>query len=216
MSEACVIADWPAPKSIVAGTTTRQGGVAELPAAPRFLQQVHGVRVAQLDDPAFVPGQTEADAVIGRQSGDICVVQTADCLPVLLCAADGSEFAAVHAGWRGLAAGVLDATLARMSAQTADLLAWLGPAIGQARFEVGDEVREAFAAAGFACQDRFARNHRGRWQADLFGLASDRLQACGVAAVHGRRDCTFDQPDRYYSYRRDGATGRLLSFVYCA
>lgn len=209
-------ADWPAPSCIVAGTTTRHGSAADLPATPRLLHQVHGARVVQLGDPGFDQGAPEADAVIGAQSGAICVVQTADCLPVLLSARDGSEFAAVHAGWRGLAGGVVDATIAAMATPPGDLLAWLGPAIGVARFEVGGEVREAFAAAGFDCAGRFSPNARGRWQADLFGLAQDRLRALGVAAVYGQRDCTFDQPERYFSYRRDGTTGRMLNFVYRA
>jgi YfiH family protein len=168
----------------------------------------------RLRDPCFGQGAPKADAVIGNQPGDICVVQTADCLPVLLCARDGGEIAAVHAGWRGLAGGVVDATIAAMATPAAELLAWLGPAIGVARFEVGEEVREAFANAGFACTPRFSRNERGRWQADLFGLAQDHLYACGVTAVSGHRDCTFDQPERYFSFRRDGTTGRMLSFVY--
>ena len=200
--------------NIVAGVTTRHGGLADLPATPQLLKQVHGNRVVRLGDPDFAAGSTEADAVIGDRAGAICVVQTADCLPVLFCASDSREIAAAHAGWRGLAGGVLDATIARLSTPPAELLAWLGPAIGQARFEVGGEVREAFAAAGFDCASRFTRNPDGRWQADLFGLAEDRLHALGVAAVYGRRDCTFDQPDRYYSYRRDGTTGRMLSFVH--
>ena len=115
-----------------------------------------------------------------------------------------------------MAANLPRCTLAGADWQVEDLLAWLGPAIGAARFEVGGEVREAFAAAGFACAERFSPNARGRWQADLFGLAQDRLHALGVAAVYGQRDCTFDQPERYFSYRRDGTTGRMLGFVYRA
>lgn len=214
MIEAVQFADWPAPESVVAGTTTRKGSLADLPADPQLLTQVHGSTVVQLGGAEFAAGSPEADAVIGTHPGDLCVVQTADCLPVLLCARDGSEIAAAHAGWRGLAGGVLDATVADMRTPPGELLAWLGPAIGTARFEVGEEVRDAFDGAGFDCAGRFSRNDRGRWQADLFGLAKDRLNACGLSAVHGRRDCTFDQPDRYFSYRRDGSTGRLLSFVY--
>jgi YfiH family protein len=179
-----------------------------------LLRQVHGNRVVRLGDPDFAAGRPAADAVIGDEAGALCVVQTADCLPVLMCAGDGSEVAAVHAGWRGLAGGVVDATIAAMSAPAEELLAWLGPAIGQARFEVGGEVRDAFEAAGFDCKSRFTRNDGGRWQADLFGLAKDRLRACGVTAISGRRDCTYDQPDRYFSYRRDGTTSRMLSYIY--
>ena len=214
MTEALVRPDWPAPDGIIAGTTTREGSADDLPAVPLWLHQVHGVRVAKLGTDDFAVREPDADAVVGSRPGDLCVVQTADCLPVLFCARDGREVAAAHAGWRGLAGGVLDATIDAMATPAADLLAWLGPAIGQARFEVGSEVRAAFAAAGFECATRFEANERGRWQADLYGLARDRLHAKGVTAVYGEQDCTYDQPDRYYSYRRDGSTGRLLSFVY--
>lgn len=214
MSAAVLFADWPAPANIVAGTTTRSGGEADLPAEPQWLKQVHGTRAVVLGSTDFAPGVPEADAVIATQPGEICVIRTADCLPVLLCARDGSEVAAAHAGWRGLVAGVIDATVARMSTDAVDLIAWLGPAIAMPAFEVGAEVREAFGAARFDCEHRFAANSRGRWQADLFGLAADRLKVLGVAGVFGERICTFDDPERFFSYRRDGETGRLLSFIY--
>lgn len=208
-----LFADWPAPPNVTAGTTTRHGGAADLPATPQYLIQVHGKHVVQLGSSDCASAEPEGDAVFGNQPGDICVVRTADCLPVLLCARDGSEIAAVHAGWRGLAAGVIDATVERMATDSSDLLAWIGPAIAQASFEVGGEVREAFCAAGFDAEKRFTANERGRWQADLFGLAADRLQTIGVTAVYGERLCTFDNPERFFSYRRDGQTGRLLSFI---
>lgn len=214
MTERFVKADWPAPDAVAAGMITRHGSVDDLPREPEWLHQVHGARVVKLDTEDFVAGQPDADAVVGNQSGDICVVQTADCMPVLFCATDGQEIAAAHAGWRGLAGGVLDATIEAMTTPATELLAWLGPAIGQPRFEVGGEVREAFADAGFDCAARFITNERGRWQADLFGLTKDRLQACGVTAIYGERNCTYDQPERYYSYRRDGTTGRLYSFIH--
>lgn len=214
MSDAVLMADWPAPANIVAGTTTRIGSEADLPAAPQWLKQVHGTRAVVLGTPDFAAGVPEADAVIGRQRGDICAIRSADCLPVLLCSHDGSEVAAAHAGWRGLAAGVLEATVAGMSTNGAELMAWLGPAIAMPAFEVGTEVREAFIAAKFDCAQRFAANPSGRWQADLFGLAADRLKAIGVAGVYGERICTFDDPERFFSYRRDGETGRLLSFIH--
>ena len=213
MSDAVLFADWPAPANIVAGTTTRRGGEANLPAEAQWLKQVHGARAVVLGTTDFDDGIPEADAVIARDPGDICVIRTADCLPVLLCARDGSEVAAAHAGWRGLVAGVIDATVARMSTDALDLIAWLGPAIAMPAFEVGPEVREEFGAARFDCEHRFAANPRGRWQADLFGLAADRLKAIGVADVFGERICTFDDPERFFSYRRDGETGRLLSFI---
>jgi YfiH family protein len=213
LSDAVLFADWPAPENIVAGTTTRNGSEANLPTAPQWLKQVHGARAVVLGTTDFANGVPAADAVIARQPGEICVIRTADCLPVLLCARDGSEVAAAHAGWRGLVAGVIDATVARMSTDAFDLIAWLGPAIAMPAFEVGAEVREEFSAARFDCEHRFAANSRGRWQADLFGLAADRLKAIGVAEVFGERICTFDDTERFFSYRRDGETGRLLSFI---
>ena len=213
MSDAVLFADWPAPANIVAGTTTRNGSEADLPAEPQWLEQVHGTRAVVLGSADFAVGVPQADAVIGTQPGDICAIRTADCLPVLLCSQDGSEVAAAHAGWRGLVAGVVEATVARMSSEAPDLIAWLGPAIAMPAFEVGGEVREEFSAAGFDCERHFAANSRGRWQADLFGLAEERLKAIGVAAVFGERICTFADPERFFSYRRDGKTGRLLSFV---
>jgi hypothetical protein len=213
LSDAVLFADWPAPANIVAGTTTRRGGEAELPAAPQWLKQVHGTRTVVLGTADFANGVPQADAVIGRQAGDICAIRTADCLPVLFCSRDGSEVAAAHAGWRGLAAGVIEATVARMSTDVSDLIVWLGPAIAKPAFEVGTEVRDEFSAAGFDCEQRFTANSRGRWQADLFGLAEDRLKALGVAEVFGERICTFDDPERFFSYRRDGEIDRLLSFI---
>lgn len=214
MNERVVFADWPAPAVVIAGTTTRHGDVSDLPAPPDWLRQVHGNRAVVLGGSDFAAGEPRADAVITRTPGTVCAVRTADCLPVLLCHRDGNEIAAVHAGWRGLAAGIVDATVEALSARPEELLAWLGPAISKAAFEVGDEVREAFDAAGFDVTAHFAGNARGRWQADLFGLAAERLSALGVGSIHGERLCTFADPERFYSYRRDGETGRLISFVY--
>ena len=159
-------ADWPAPAGIVAGTTLRDGGF-ELPAEPSMLQQVHGTRVVKLGTGDFDAGPPEADAVIADRPGDICVVRTADCLPVLLCARDGSEIAAIHAGWRGLAGGIVEATLEALATPADQLLAWFGPAISQAVFEVGPEVRERFGPWG-RVEGLFVRNARGRLQAELF------------------------------------------------
>lgn len=213
MNDAVMTADWPAPAGILAGTTRRNGSEADLPAPPQWLQQVHGTRAVVLGGDDFDAGVPQADAVIGRQAGDICVVRTADCLPVLLCSRDGEEIAAIHAGWRGLAAGVIEATLAQMSHAPADLLAWFGPAISQAAFEVGPEVRDSFGKWG-DIEGLFQGNDRGRLQADLFGLAHARLRAAGVADVYGGGICTYSDPEHYFSYRRDGATGRLISFIY--
>ena len=214
MSDAVLLAEWPAPPNIVAGTTLRNGGESNLPAPRQAINQVHGSRAALLGSADFADDAPDADAVIGTRAGDICVVQTADCLPILLCSSDGQEFAAVHAGWRGLAAGVVEATVERMTTAANDLIAWFGPAISQAAFEVGDEVRQQFRPWSNADKGLFVVNDRGRWQADLFGLAAARLQKMGIREIYGERLCTYDDSARFFSYRRDGKTGRLLSFIH--
>ncbi len=237
-----VPASWSAPDGVVAGTTLRHGGVSggnysslnlgsrgeddadavmqnrkrfasycNLPAEPRWLRQVHGNRVVVEPSPGETP---EADAAITRRAGVVCAVLTADCLPVILASSDGSALAIAHAGWRGLANGILDATVRAMAVSPAGLVAWLGPAISQAAFEVGDEVREQFLDGDQAAEACFAANERGRWQADLYGLARLRLGKLGVAAVTGGEFCTYSEPERFFSYRRDGACGRMASFVF--
>lgn len=213
MSEDWIRAEWPAPEGIIAGTTLRDSNY-ELPAEPQWLNQVHGADVARWGSADFDAGPPDADAITSDQPGSICVVRTADCLPLLLCSPDGSEIAAVHAGWRGLAAGVIEATVAAMVTNNEDLMAWFGPAISQPAFEVGDEVREAFARDNAAASAAFVENDRGRWQADLYMLARQRLQAVAVRQILGGGLCTYDDAERFYSYRRDGETGRLLSFIY--
>jgi YfiH family protein len=141
------------------------------------------------------------------------VVRTADCLPILLCSSDGTEVAAVHAGWRGLAAGVIEATIARLRHAPDDLLVWLGPAISQAAFEVGDEVRAAFVDQEPDDVRHFVANSRGRWQADLYALASSRLGRLGVGSITGGGFCTFTERERFFSYRRNPDCGRMVSFV---
>jgi YfiH family protein len=206
-------ADWPAPRNVVAGTTTRVAPDGVLPPEVRYLNQVHGSVVASVATVRESPGPVDADAVVGQESGDYCAVRTADCLPVLFCAKDGSAVAAAHAGWRGLAAGVLENTVAEMGLGGADLLAWMGPAISQPNFEVGDEVRAAFLESDPAATELFEPNARERWQADLYGLARRRLSACGIEAVYGGHWCTFADAERFYSYRRAADTGRMVSFV---
>lgn len=213
MTSRWIAADWPAPGGIIAGTTLRDSDF-ELPAEPRWLNQVHGAAAVRWEDIGGVGEPPDADAVVAAQPGSLCVVRTADCLPVLLCARDGSEIAAAHAGWRGLAAGVIEAAVDALQARPADLLAWFGPAISQPAFEVGDEVREAFVAVAAEAEAAFERNDRGRWQADLYLLARQRLAAAGVDAIYGGGLCTHSDPGKFYSYRRDGSTGRMLSFVY--
>ncbi len=237
-----ITADWPAPRGIIAGTTTRVGGIStgacatlnlgahvgdaprnvtenrrrflgqcQLPAEPSWLRQVHGTNIAVDPDPGYEPA---ADAILSRSADKVCVVLTADCLPVLMTSSDGSEIAAAHAGWRGLCNGVLETTVAAFRSRPGDILAWLGPAISQENFEVGEEVRQAFIARDKAATDCFVPNARGRWQADLYGLARRRLTAAGVLQIHGGQCCTYADSGRFFSYRRDGECGRMASFVF--
>ncbi len=206
-------ADWPAPGGVVAGTIPRDSNF-ELPAQPQWLKQVHGARVVRYGSDDFSAGPPEADAITADCAPAICVVRTADCLPILLCSTDGTEIAAVHGGWRGLAAGVIEQTLAAMATLPEDILAWLGPAISQPAFEVGGEVRAAFLASSPVSEEAFVANERGRWQADLYLIATQRLASIGVAGIFGGGLCTFADAKRFYSYRRDGETGRLSSFIF--
>lgn len=208
-----IVPDWPAPDNVVAGTTTRATPATALPPGMAFLDQTHGATVATVAAARSAEQPIAADAIIGGRRGDVCAVRTADCLPVLFCARDGSEIAAAHAGWRGLAAGVLENTVAAMATRPGDLLAWIGPAISQPNFEVGAEVRGAFVAGDPAAAEAFVPNARGRWQADLVSLARQRLASVGVGAVFGGRWCTFADQARFHSYRRDPGCGRLVSFI---
>jgi YfiH family protein len=151
---------------------------------------------------------------VTREPERICVVQVADCLPVLLAARDGSVVGAAHAGWRGLAGGVLESAVRALGAEPAEVLAWLGPAIGPRHFEVGAEVRAAFLAADPAAAAAFAPNPRGRWQCDLYSLARQRLAALGVAQVYGGGWCTYADAARFFSYRRDGRCGRMAALIW--
>jgi polyphenol oxidase len=193
----------------------RLRGQLRLPAEPAWLEQVHGTEVADLDAPgSALAASAAADAVFTRQPRRVCVVQVADCLPVLLAARDGSCVAAVHAGWRGLSAGVLEAALRRLAAQPAHLMAWLGPAIGPAHFEVGREVRDAFVTGDAGAAGAFTANPRGRWQCDLTALARRRLGAAGITSVCGGKWCTYADPSRFFSYRRDGQCGRMAALIW--
>lgn len=177
---------------------------------PRWLTQVHGARVLDLDR----EGPGDADGAVTAQAGTVCAVLTADCLPVLLCDRGGTRVGVAHAGWRGLAGGVLGAAVAAMSRPPADLMAWLGPAIGQAAFEVGADVRDAFLARDPAAERHFAANARGRWQADLYGLARAALAAAGVGAVYGGGFCTFGEAGRFFSHRREAPCGRMATLIW--
>jgi YfiH family protein len=177
---------------------------------PVYLHQVHGTAVADLDA-APAAGEPVADAGVATRPGRVCIVLVADCLPVLLCDRAGTVVAAAHCGWRGLAGGVLEQTVAAMRRKAGDatLLAWLGPAIGPAHFEVGAEVREAFAGCAPADDVAFTAAAPGKYRADLFELARRRLARLGVAEVAGGGDCTYAQPQRYYSHRRATHEGRV-------
>lgn len=243
---AFLYADWPAPPGVHALTTLRHGlgvsappfdhfnlgarcgdvpeAVAEnrrqlesalqLPAAPRWLRQVHGVKVA------VEPGDDEpqADAAVTRTPGTVLAILTADCLPVVLAAKDGAEIAAAHAGWRGLAAGVLEATVAAMRTPPAGLVAWLGPAAGPQAYEIGAEVRAAFVERDPGAAAAFAATRPGHWRVDLYALARRRLAAAGLAidAIHGGGRCTISDPARFFSHRRDGRSGRMATLAWIA
>jgi len=187
-----------------------------LPAEPLWLEQVHGIEVADLDAARGGGPHLTADAAIARRAASVCAIQVADCMPVLFAARDGCAVAAAHAGWRGLAAGVLEATLARLAVAPAGLIAWLGPAIGAAHFEVGGEVRAAFLAHDAAAAAAFTVNTRGRWQCDLNALVRRRLSAAGVTAVFGGGRCTYSDPLRFFSYRRAGRCGRMAALIWLA
>jgi len=187
----------------------------ELPAEPEWLEQVHGTRVADLDGPGDEM-RAPADAVLTRTRGRVCVVQVADCMPVLFAARDASAVAVAHAGWRGLAAGVLEATVAKLGVAAGGLSAWLGPAISARYFEVGGEVREAFLARDAGAAAAFTSNPQGRWQCDLARLARRRLAALGITEVTGGEWCTYADPARFFSFRRDGRCGRMAALIWLA
>ena len=240
-SEHLIFPDWPAPSQVQAVSTTRHGGVSAPPytslnlaehvgddlsciaanrrrlrsvmgftAEPAWLEQVHGVQVVAAETVA-VP--VAADAAWTRVAGRPCVVMTADCLPVLLCDRLGTVVAAAHAGWRGLAGGVIAATVARMEVAPTTLLAWLGPAIGPDAFEVGEEVRAAFLDLDTEAVGCFRPSPAGRWLADIYELARRQLRALGVSAIYGGSYCTFSEPERFFSYRRENRTGRMASLI---
>jgi YfiH family protein len=179
---------------------------ALLPSEPRWLHQVHGARVVDADNMTSV---VQADAAVARRPGTVCIVKIADCMPVLLADEAGSVVGAAHAGWRGLAAGVLESTVAAMRAPS-QIHAWLGPAIGPAVYEVGDEVRAAFAGHEAA----FRATRPGHWLMDLYAIARAKLQAKGVARIHGGGFCTYTERERFFSYRRDRGEKRMAAAVW--
>lgn len=188
----------------------------QLPGEPLWLRQVHGIEVCDADAHEVMPRvPPTADAARTTRAGRVLAVMTADCLPLLLCADDGSEIAAVHAGWRGLAAGVIEATVARMHSSSSRLLAWLGPAIGPQTFEVGADVRAAFVDRDPATVVAFrARPKLGKHLCDIYALARRRLALLGIERVSGGTLCTVSDPARFYSHRRDRVTGRMASLIW--
>ena len=243
MSDTAILpADWPALPGVHAFTTLRQGAGSSrapfdtfnlglrsgddvevvarnraelierfvLPSAPRWLQQVHGTTVAI--EPGF--DEPEADAAVTRTPGTVLAILTADCLPVVFATEDGSEIAAAHAGWRGLAAGVLEATLAAMQAPRNRILAWLGPAAGPADYEIGQEVFDAFVEHDPRAVAAFVATRPGHWRVDLYALARMRLGDAGVARVHGGGLSTIGDPRRFFSHRRDQRTGRMATLAW--
>lgn len=239
-----LVPDWPLPQTVRAVTTTRSNGVStgpyrsmnpadhvgddpaavrtnrerlvrrlDLPAEPAWLRQVHGTRVVAA---GAVTADTAADASWTDRPGEVCAVLTADCLPVLLGDRRGRRVAAIHAGWRGLAAGVIEATVAALQPVDDELLAWLGPAIGPAAFTVGEEVREAFVAHDPQARAAFTAGPGDRLQADLYRLARQRLAGVGVTGVFGGHWCTCSDAGRFYSYRRERVTGRMATLIWLA
>lgn len=236
----CITPDWPAPANVRALQTTRKGGGSSspydsfnlgshvgdnpmavsrnrmllaplLPSEPVWLNQLHGVSVADAGHAGCLP---QADASVTTHKGAVCVVMTADCLPVLLCDEKGSVVGAAHAGWRGLCDGVIEATVHEMRVPASTLMAWLGPAIGPGAFEVGDEVRSAFMLQQPHAAEAFVAAAEGKWLADLYQLARLRLNALGITRVYGGEFCTYSDSERFYSYRRDGVTGRMGTFIW--
>ena len=188
-----------------------------LPNEPVWLRQVHGTTVLRVDEsPAVGADEPEADAAVTDRDCVVLAILTADCLPVLFCDEDGNEVAAAHAGWRGLAGGVLEATVAAMHADPGDLMAWLGPAAGPASYEIGEEVRAAFVDADAGAAKAFVATRPGHWRVDLPALARRRLRAVDVRRVYGGDEDTIAEPGRFFSHRRDGVTGRMATLAWLA
>ncbi len=236
-----IIPDWPVNPRVKAVSSTRLGGVSlapfnslnlglhvgddesavnhnrakleqaiQLPNSPFWLDQVHGTDVITL--PSTSRNNT-ADASFTETVGEVCCVMTADCLPVLFCNQSGSMVAAAHAGWKGLVAGVLENTLSRFQDDPDDILVWLGPAISAKAFEVGNDVRDQFLQYDAQSMHAF-KPHSDKWLADIYALAKFRLHQLGVTHIYGGEFCTYSDPERFFSYRRDGITGRQASCIW--
>jgi len=235
-----ISADWPAPANIKAGTTTRVGGVSQgqytsfnlaqhveddisavqqnrrrltkwlgLSSEPRWLNQVHGCDVSTDDSPV-----SNADAIVTSVANNVCAVMTADCLPVLFCDQEGTCVAAAHAGWRGLAAGVIEHTLDKMPVSRDQILVWLGPAIGPDAFEVGSEVKDVFVEQNTDLAAAFRPRSEDKWLMDIYVAARILLMQLGIGNVYGGGFCTYAETERFYSYRRDRQTGRMVSLIW--
>ncbi len=229
-----IVPQWPAPDAVRAFVTTRNAGSsveAYLPSAPQWLHQVHGNRVVTFGTTTAINsphrgGETIAagsaadvnapvgDAAVTRYAGVVLAIRCADCLPVFLSDPDATVVGAAHAGWRGLAAGVIENTLEAMRSDPSRITAWLGPCIGSAVFEVGTDVREAFLADDRDAAAAFAPGRPGKWFADLESLARRRLARAGVTAVYGGGMCTLSDPARFFSFRRDGTSGRMAALIW--
>ena len=236
-----IVPQWPAPPRVRAVSTLRSGGLSAPPYdtlnlgehvgdepdsvaenrrrlceqlgidEPYWLDQVHGTRVVR----AGVAGEhPSADAAIADESNRVCAVLTADCLPILLARTDGRRVAAVHCGWRGLSGGVLESTIAALDTPPRELIAWLGPAIGPAHFEVGSEVRDAFMRIDPSAVTAFRANARGRWMCDLYRIAHQHLNRAGIDAIFGGGRCTFGEASSFFSFRRDGRCGRMATLIW--
>jgi YfiH family protein len=241
-----LIPNWPAPKTVVAFTTFRSGGVslppfdsfnlathvgdnpkavqanrvylharASLPSEPLWLEQIHGIEVAEFTEATLVKNTQRimADAVVAFNPNEVCAVLTADCLPILLCDHQGTRVSAIHAGWRGLAAGVIEAAVKKLATDGKNLLAWLGPAIGPRSFIVKEEVFNSFKEC-VAAQQAFKAIEAGTWLADLYQLARLRLNRLGITQIFGGEFCTYREQDRFFSYRRSKITGRMASLIW--
>lgn len=235
-----IFPEWPAPASIQGATTLRTGGVSlgpyaslnmamhvgddldrvkqnrqiirsnlDLPSEPVWLEQIHGNRVIKAVP--NLPVQ-QADASYTDQSGVVCAVMTADCLPLLICTVDGSQVAAIHAGWRGLLAGVIGNTVSVFGQR--ELMVWLGPAIGPDCFEIGSEVRDAFMKKSTESANAFKPGKNGKWLADIYQLARNELAALGIIRIYGGNLCTVTDPERFFSYRRETITGRMATLIW--
>ncbi len=216
-----IVPEWPAPPGVKALVTTRALGnmgaeglvnlAALVPGEPVWLKQVHGTRVVDAD---ARPAKPEADASVARSRGTVCAVMLADCMPVLLADRAGTVVGAAHAGWRGLSSGVIEATFAAMKIPAAQALAWLGPAIGPKVYEVGEEVRAAFMKADEGSETAFVPNRPGHWLLDLYAVARQRLRKLGVTSVHGGGFCTYGEPARFFSFRRDKTSERMAALIW--